>query len=509
VGKGSRRARADRFAPLPGLPTAGTALLESGCVRDLHALYGGLGSGRLIVIGAPGSGKSGAAVLLILTALRYRDQASVEDREKIPIPVLVTAQDWDPNRELVPSWLAREIHVTYPQLSPLADADAVNALLTAAAAHQGLRGSAAIQLQPVSSTEAASYLERVQLDPPPDGWHELAQYLRHNPASPLSKALDNPLALSLVRDTCQSEKDARNLLAFSATLSEIPVDQGTAAVTDYLLDRVLTAAYTRQPGQPPLTYDLATAQNALTKIAARMSHQGTRDLYWWHIPTWASRTQRRIASKLVVGLAAGLMVGIAVGIAVGIIAGLADGLPAGLVVGLVASFIVGFWLKAGDGAPPRRTTKLQFLKVLRWNSLINPYAVVVGFDLGLGIGWSDPAPGVVVGLGTGLPIGLGLGLPVGLLTGLGFGLIVGLLVALNTSQSWPAFLASVQIAIKWRTPVRLMRFLEDAHSRNVLRTVGPAYQFRHARLQDRLADAASFPGEAASVRAAEPLVTAD
>jgi hypothetical protein len=33
-----------------------------------------------------------------------------------------------------------------------------------------------------------------------------------------------------------------------------------------------------------------------------------------------------------------------------------------------------------------------------------------------------------------------------------------------------------------------MRFLDDARERNVLRTVGPAYQFRHARLQDRLAE---------------------
>ena len=32
-----------------------------------------------------------------------------------------------------------------------------------------------------------------------------------------------------------------------------------------------------------------------------------------------------------------------------------------------------------------------------------------------------------------------------------------------------------------------MRFLEDARSRSVLRTVGPVYQFRHALLQDRLA----------------------
>jgi hypothetical protein len=39
-----------------------------------------------------------------------------------------------------------------------------------------------------------------------------------------------------------------------------------------------------------------------------------------------------------------------------------------------------------------------------------------------------------------------------------------------------------------------MRFLEDARSRNVLRTVGPVYQFRHARLQDRLAAQKSATG---------------
>jgi hypothetical protein len=39
-----------------------------------------------------------------------------------------------------------------------------------------------------------------------------------------------------------------------------------------------------------------------------------------------------------------------------------------------------------------------------------------------------------------------------------------------------------------------MRFLEDAHDRNVLRTVGPVYQFRHARLQDRLVGQDRPPG---------------
>ena len=79
-----------------------------------------------------------------------------------------------------------------------------------------------------------------------------------------------------------------------------------------------------------------------------------------------------------------------------------------------------------------------------------------------------------------------------LTAGLAIGLAIGLTAGLALSGTWAVFLASVQMAITWHTPVRLLSFLADAHSRNVLRAVGPAYQFRHARLHDGLAAAASF-----------------
>ena len=40
-----------------------------------------------------------------------------------------------------------------------------------------------------------------------------------------------------------------------------------------------------------------------------------------------------------------------------------------------------------------------------------------------------------------------------------------------------------------RMPWRLMPFLVDAHARGALRQVGAVYEFRHIRLQERLADA--------------------
>jgi hypothetical protein len=95
--------------------------------------------------------------------------------------------------------------------------------------------------------------------------------------------------------------------------------------------------------------------------------------------------------------------------------------------------------------------------------------------------------GLVAGLVTGLVVWLAFGLVIGLKYELAIVIVLALVVGLTYSQSWSSSLAFAQLAASDRTPVRLMRFLEDARSRSVLRTVGPVYQFRHARLQDRLA----------------------
>ena len=99
--------------------------------------------------------------------------------------------------------------------------------------------------------------------------------------------------------------------------------------------------------------------------------------------------------------------------------------------------------------------------------------VVFGISVGLGLGFI---------LGTRHVLGLVPGLGYGLLFGVVFGLVWGLSFALT----WTASLAFAQLTLRWHTPARLLHFLEDARQRDVLRTVGPIYQFRHARLQDRL-----------------------
>ena len=534
-----------RFAPLPGLTSAREAQLAAGQITDLHAIYGGLRSGRLVIAGAPGSGKSSAAVLLVLAALKHRNRVRAEDRGKVPVPVLFTAQDWDPRRQPVKDWLTGRLQQTYPLFAgqagkanagELVDAGRLTVILdgldeiagdlrpvalqalnqasfrvvvlsrtaemASAASQRGvLQGAAAVELRVIGPATAAGFLERVQRDPPPDGWHDLIHRIRASPASPLANAVNSPLALALIRDTYQSEDDARELLDYcDAAQQHGSGAQATEEITDHLLDRVLPNAYANRPGQPSPRYNLHTAHNTLTKIAARMNQDHTRDLQWWRIPEWipfAQQSERLPARRgklqwrpilsyfvrdfVLFGLLFGLLLGLGPWFRFGLGPGLGLGFVAGLLCALVYFLPVTF--ASLDSTGSGSTSPAAAWQEER------SFALMRGLGLGLGFG-------LILGPATGIALGLGFehnheaGLVPGLVAGLVTLLIVvftGLAFGLLGSHIWSTTLAKAQLAWEWHTPVRLITFLEDARERGVLRTVGPVYQFRHARLQDRLA----------------------
>jgi hypothetical protein len=69
-----------------------------------------------------------------------------------------------------------------------------------------------------------------------------------------------------------------------------------------------------------------------------------------------------------------------------------------------------------------------------------------------------------------------------LLGGIGLGLLV------QATSSWGHFVTTrMWLWLTGATPLRLISFLEDAHKLGVLRLTGPHFQFRHALLQQRLA----------------------
>jgi hypothetical protein len=155
-----------------------------------------------------------------------------------------------------------------------------SAEMAAATARALLQGAAAIELQDIDPGAAVDYFTRTQRDPPPQDWHELTGSLRQEPGSPLARALNNPLMLTLVRDTYPVRDDAGELLGLSDAAG---YPASSEDIAGHLMDRVLSAAYIQQPGEPPPRFDLPTAERALRCIAARMNKDGARDLQWWHI----------------------------------------------------------------------------------------------------------------------------------------------------------------------------------------------------------------------------------
>jgi hypothetical protein len=75
----------------------------------------------------------------------------------------------------------------------------------------------------------------------------------------------------------------------------------------------------------------------------------------------------------------------------------------------------------------------------------------------------------------------------GLVVGLLFGLVVGLLFVLKGGAASSLLFTEIAFLLQGRQ-VRFMPMLETALARQVLRQAGAVYQFRHADLQDRLAD---------------------
>jgi hypothetical protein len=440
-----------RFAPLPGLAAATLAAVDDGGIPDLVAIYGGLDSGRVILLGGAGTGKSAAAILTVLDALSHRQDLDAAQRALTPVPVLLTAHGWDPRRQRLGQWLAARLEAEYPflrsdaygrhaaarlvqggrvalildgfdeiaeDLRPVAiaalDQQATFRLmvltrtheLTTAVAGGHLHGAAALELLPVPAQEAADYLIRCQVQPPPPAWQRLTEHLRAVPDSAVSTALDNPLMLTLVRDTFATPAEIDDLLTPGRFTTR-------AEVEAHLLDRVLPAAYRPRPGQPPPLYSLDQATRWLGYLASEMNHRDTRDLAWWHVRQWAPAPFRvatmALPSALGFGFAIGtifwLLFGLPTGIAVAIASGSANGIAIGLTLGLREGH------RGVDG---------RWRKRLRWKTATSEGSLEAALVGGL-------VGGLAAGISAGLAAGVAIGLTAALTFGLACGTVEGLL----------------------------------------------------------------------------------
>ncbi|MGH3855269.1 MAG: NACHT domain-containing protein [Pseudonocardiaceae bacterium] len=596
-----------RFEPLTGMAPVTAARLRSGTLKDLLDVYGGVESGRLIILGGPGSGKTSAAIMLLREALRRRAVVgTVEARARVPVPVLLTLRGWDPNREPLVDWLVKRLERDYDflmareygsnaaaglidgnylavildgldeipeELRPAAlrelDRQATFRLvvvtrskeLADAVSGAHLIGAAALELCPVEPRQAAEYLASCQTDPPAPAWQCVLEQLRADPGGILAQALDTPLMVSLIRDIYGPGDPVDELLDRSRFPSRDTIE-------DHLLDRVLPIAYAQHPDRPapPCTVDEARRQ--LGFLARHMD--GARELAWWQIPRWLPAWPRALFNALVVGLVAAFVIGLMDVL----IYRLHHGLTYGIVGGLVWALVFGIGSVIGEGYSQQSgwllwrrddtRTPLMFGII---GGLIFGFAngLLVGFlyrsvTKGLAIGLvvfllivllvrfvfsfltriAEPSAEAAnaidplalwrrerqLGLKAGLVFGLTAVFAGGLECGIGYeflvkagiivslvavpvaiignALLIGLGVALASSATWTATLANAQLQRHGKTSVRLLDFLEDARARGVLRCVGPMYQFRHARLQDRLAEVCEIPQPPRAVGSPQP-----
>lgn len=451
------------FTPLPGhIPITETYLQAGGGRSELHAVYAGLASGRIVVVGAPGAGKSGTAILLLLDALAHRRDLDNDPQQqaRIPVPVLFTTHGWDPTSTSIQDWLADRLAVTYPMfahrggraeaaaliaardkiallldgldemaadllpaaLEALSDATFRVVVLTRskemvqAASKKRLTGAVAVRLHSLTAAEAADYLQHADL--PPSGWdtlltHLTLTHLRDHPDGAMAHALSTPLTLTLLRYTYQPDDDIRELIDLART-------HPPAAVEEHLIDRVLPTAYTPRAGRPKPRYTEQQARQTLSFLARQMGDN--RDLIWWHIPRWVPSTPRILVTGLVSALLSGLGLGFANGVQNGLEyefeAGLSAGLwfgLAGALVGMVFGLTFGY-LSGQRGGMPQR------LKNWRDASLrLTLHSVIVGAITG----WITVSfvGFIALGLKYGFMIGLAVGVPSGIAGGLVFGVL--------------------------------------------------------------------------------------
>ncbi|MEV3872879.1 NACHT domain-containing protein [Streptomyces sp. NPDC049906] len=305
--------------------------------RRLAQGFGQVPSGRLVVLGEPGAGKTVLAAMLTLGLLaeREREQAG-------PVPVLLSLSGWDLSNESFRDWIARTLGTAYyggrvdipllllrerrltlvldgldemPEASRRNAVQVINescgevvglALTCRSAEYEDvikggspvLSRAPVVEIAPVRSGDAVAYLNGVSWPAGVD-WEPVYERLRSRPAGPTAEALSTPLALSLIRTVYgRCDRHPGELLAFPSR----------HALENHLLDHVVTAAYAPGPdgrgGHETEDWQRSAqrAEEYLTYLAVHLEEHRERDLLWWTM-------SGRLSSQLT-GLALGTVVGL-------------------------------------------------------------------------------------------------------------------------------------------------------------------------------------------------------
>jgi hypothetical protein len=568
-------------------------------LTELPALFDGLkaeyASPRLVILGDPETGKSASLVLLTLSLLKTRSEASPR------VPVLFTLADWNAPKSFE-DWLIERLTDQHPWLTaegygrdlparlvrggyilPVLDsldeisakapdeasapkpATAVDASLerrknlidsvnlsdldlpglilssrtaeyTEAESSAGqLVNAVVIELRPLTIRQIRAYLKAVIAPVALPAWAPVLDAISRD--SVLGRALASPLVLTLLPKVYSGTN------ADPAELTRFPdADTLTAHVLrEFAPTRFHPAPSraARRLGRLPR----ADAMRWLQFLASRTENDGTWEaIRWWELSMLA-RTPTRIAAGALgfvlsftsVGMGAGIgfeetgleprtawlvagILGLVAGIALGyvcyrnrpplpaetqvhtdgkqLIAALKSGVPIFFVAGVAGTVMFG----------PSRGTLIGFgyaLPIAAMYALVTPDPEARATNPRLLLR-RDLRVGYVFGIAYAIPaFVLGFLVTEEFWMGVAFAVPSGLAGALLYGAQWffalqggragaIAFvhlaLAVIVLAPKGRLPWRVMRFLDEAHQRGILRRqAGGTYEFRHANVAAAIA----------------------
>jgi transcriptional regulator with XRE-family HTH domain len=347
----------DHWDNISGAPAGAKTVPLSldGGLADIVDVYRRVPSGRLVVLGRAGSGKS---VLMVRFVLDYLDSRAAGD----PVPVVFSLGSWDPTTTLLRDWLVERLLRDYPHLAArppgrcrslaaaLVDAGWVLPVLDgfdeiAAGLHQAalrelnavslplvltsrpeqfaeatttdlVRKAAGIELADLTTADLVHYLARsarpTEVSARPDRaatvWDPVLRELSDRPDSPssikLTTALRSPLMVMLAR-TLYSDTPGQD----PAVLLDGGRFPTPHSLEEHLLAGFVPTVYQqRPPARPeaavpraPRTWDPQRARRYLGHLAAHLDRPGQRnrqDLAWWQLSNLLGLPARILAIVL-------------------------------------------------------------------------------------------------------------------------------------------------------------------------------------------------------------------
>ena len=315
---------------------------EGGKKKGLVDVLGLVPTGRLVVLGEPGAGKTMLMVGLVLDLLRLRKTR----KNSGPVPVLAGLVSWNPARQDLRSWLEDQLIMAHPALADPPPTGRKEPTQAAALLKAGLilpildgldeipeevrgpvitlinealppgrqfvvtcrskeyrdvvrsgamlRAAAAIQLCPLKPGDVGTYL-RDDARPAEGRWGFLKDL---SAESPVRGALATPLMVGLARAIYNPRpgegsgdlRDPAEELCSSELANQV-------AVEDHLLDSFVPSVYaphadSQRPRWPP-----GQAQRWLAFLADYLGRSGTADLAWWRL-TRAVRAWRPLGTAV-------------------------------------------------------------------------------------------------------------------------------------------------------------------------------------------------------------------